>query len=157
MKTFIIFLLFCASVFGAEGDLRVISTSKTNAEAATITTKNVFTRDGQTNLVRDTKTKSGAIQIRLHRFYHAGLLVGEFMATPNSSGFMSEADMPYSVSMEFDASRNPKSVVVGAKDGVILDAFNYTNGMFSPVESSFIKKANSVRTEVQGVMEDLKK
>ena len=114
-----------------------------------------YARDAQTNLVRHTKTKAGIVQIRIHRFYHAGSLVGDYVAMRDSSGFTTEAGTPYSVSLECDASRNPKSVVIGAKDGVILDAFSYTNGVFSPVESSLLTKANSVGSEVRGVMEEL--
>ena len=155
MRAFIVFLLSCASVFGADGDIRVVTTAKTNAETASITTKDFYTRDGQTNLVRHTKTKAGVVQIRIHRFYHAGSLVGDYVAMRDSSGFTTEAGIPYSVSLECDASRNPKSVVIGTKDGVILDAFSYTNGVFSPVESSLLTKANSVGSEVRGAMEEL--
>src|ERR1044071_10469765 len=91
MRAFIVFLLLCASVFGADGDIRVVTTAKTNAETASITTKDFYTRDGQTNLVRHTKTKAGAVQIQIHRFYHAGLLVGDYVATRGFSGFTTEA------------------------------------------------------------------
>jgi len=155
MRTFIVFLLSCASVLGADAGIQVVSTTKTNAQAASITTQDVFTRDGQTNLVRVTKTKAGFVQIRIHRFYHAGLLVGNFVVMRNSSGFTTEAGAPYSVSFEFDASKSVKLVVIGTKDGVVLDAFACTNGIFSPVESSLLTKANSVGSEVRGVIEAL--
>jgi hypothetical protein len=153
MRAFIVFLLSCASVFGADGVIRVFTNAKTNAES--ITTKDFYTREGQTNLVRHTKTKAGVVQIRIHRFYHAGSLVGDYVAMADSSGLTTEAGTPYSVSLECDASRNPKSVVIGTKDGVILDAFSYTNGVFYPVESSLLKTANTVGSEVRGVMEGL--
>jgi hypothetical protein len=155
MRAFIIFLLSCASVFGADGVVQVVTTAKTNTETASITTKDFYTRDGQTNLVRHTGTKAGVVQIRIHRFYHAGSLVGDYVAMRDSSGFSTEAGSPYSVSLECDASRNPKSVVIGTKDGVMLDAFSYTNGVFFPVESSLLTKANSVGSEVRGAMEEL--
>jgi hypothetical protein len=148
MKTLIALLLSCASVF-ADGDIRVVTTAKTNAETASITTKDFYTRDGQTNLVRHTKTKAGVVQIRIHRFYHAGALVGDYVAMPDSSGFTTEAGTAYSVSLECDASRNPKSVVIGTKGGVVLDAFSYTNGVFSPVESSVLQKANAVGADMK--------
>lgn len=66
MRAFIAFLLSCASVFGADGDIRVVTTARTNAETASITIKDFYTRDGQTNLVRHTKTKAGVVQIRIH-------------------------------------------------------------------------------------------
>lgn len=155
MRAFIVFLLSCAAVFGADSGIRVVSTAKTNAESASITTKDFYTRDGLTNLVRHTKTKVGVVHIRIHRFYHAGTLVGDYVAMPGSSGFTTEAGTQYSVSLEYDASRNPKSVVIGTRDGVILDAFSYTNGVFSPVESALLTKANAAGSAVLGAMEEL--
>ena len=155
MKAFMVFLLSCASVVAADGGIQVVSTAKTNAESASITTKDVFTRDGQTNLVCDTKTKAGVVQIRIHRFYQAGSLVGEYVAMRDSCGLTTEAGSPYSMSLECDASCNPKSVVIGTKDGVISDAFSFTNGVFSPVEGTLLTKANSVGSEVRGVIEEL--
>ena len=78
MRTFIVFLLSCASVFGADSGIQVFTIAKTNAEAASITTKEFYTRDGQTNLVRHTKTKAGDVQIRIHRFYHPRALLGDY-------------------------------------------------------------------------------
>ncbi len=153
MKAFTVFLLSCVAVLGEDGGIQVFTTAKTDAES--ITTKEFCTRDGQTNLVRHTKTKAGAIQIRIHRFYHAGTLVGDFVAMPHSSGFTGEAGTAYSVSLECDASGNPKSVVIGTKDGVVLDAFSYTNGVFSSVESSLLAKANAAGLQVRALMEEL--
>ena len=155
MRAFIVFLLSCASVFGADGGIQVVTTAKTNAETVSVTTKDFYTRDGQTNLVRHTKTKAGVVQIRIHRFYHAGALVGDYVAMPDSSGLTTEAGTPYSVSLECDASHTPKSVVLGTKDGVILDAFSYTNGVFVPVESSILTKANVAGSQTRAVMEEL--
>lgn len=157
MRTFIIFLLSCAPVLGADGGLQVVSTARTNTQTASIATKDVFTRDGQTNLVRDTKTKAGVIQIRIHRFYHSGSLVGEFVGLPNSSGFTTEAGTLYSLSLELDASHAPKSLVIGTKDGALVDAFNCTNGIFSPVESSVLGKANAIGTAVGTAIDGLSK
>ncbi len=39
MRAFIVFLLSCAAVFGGDGDVRVVTTAKTNAETASITIK----------------------------------------------------------------------------------------------------------------------
>ncbi len=61
MRAFIVFLLSCASVLGADSNVRVFTTAKTNAETASIITKEFYTRDGQTNLVRHTKTKAGVV------------------------------------------------------------------------------------------------
>jgi hypothetical protein len=148
MRAFIVFLLSCTAVLGADSEVRVVTTVRTN-DSGRVSTKEVFTRGGQTNLVRNTATKAGVVQIRIHRFYHGASLVGDFVAMPDSSGFTTEAGTPYSVSLECDASRNPKSVVIGTKDGVILDAFSCTNGIFSPVESSLLEKANAVGADMK--------
>ena len=148
MRTFIVFLLSCASVFGADTGIQVVTTVRTN-ESGRVSIKEVFTRDGQTNLVRNTATKAGVVQIRIHRFYHAGALVGDYVAMPDSSGFTNEAGTPYSVSFEFDASKSVKSAVVGTKDGVVLDAFSCTNGIFMPVERSMLQKANAVGADMK--------
>ena len=154
MRTVIAFFLSCASLLGADSGVHVVSTAKTNAETAIIKTKDFYTRDGQTNLVRHTNTKAGVVQIRIHRFYHAGALVGDYVATRDSSGLTTEAGIPYSVSLECAASGSPKFVVIG-KAGVILDAFSYTNGIFSPVESSALTKAKAAGSQTQAVMDEL--
>ena len=155
MRAFIAHFLSCAPGFAADGNIRVVTTAKTNAVTAIITAKDFYTRDGQTNLVRHTKTKAGVVQIRSHWFYHAGSLVGDYVTMPDSSGFTTEAGTPYSVTLECDASRTPKSLVIGTKVGVILDAFSYTNGVFSPVESSLLTKVNATGLQVRGEMEEL--
>jgi hypothetical protein len=143
-------ILSCPSIIlGADTGIRIVTRAKTNAETASIYTKDIFTRDGQTNLVRNTKTKAGVMQSRIHRFYHGGSLVGNFVAMPDSSGFTIEAGSPYSVSFEFGRSKDVRTAVIGTKDGVVLDAFICTNGLYSPVESSFITKANSIGSDVR--------
>jgi hypothetical protein len=149
MRIFIIFLLSCASVFGADSGIQVVSTATTNAATATISMRDVFTRNGQTNLVRTTKIKRGAVEGRIHRIYHDGVLVVDFAAVRGSSGFTVEAGCPYSVTFEFWPSKDVRSVVVGTKDGIALDAFGCTNGVFSPMESSVLQKANAVGADMK--------
>ena len=133
--------------------MRVSSTAKTNAQSKAVTTIDTFTRAGQTNLVRHTKAKGSTVQIRIHRFYREGALVGDFVATPDSSGFTSAAGSPFSVSFEFDAMRHVKSAVIASKDGMIVDAFTCTNDVFSPVENSRIGKANATGKSLREEME----
>lgn len=155
MRIFIALLLPCALVLGADPSIHVVTTVRTN-ESGSVTTKDVFTRGGQTNLVRTTSTKSGTVRIRVHRFYYRGSIVADFVAMPDSSGFTTEAGSPYSISFEFDVSYIPKSAVIGTKEGFIVDAFSFTNGVFSPLESSVITKANTVGSEVRGAMDQLR-
>lgn len=153
MRTFIPLVLSCASVLGADTGIRLVTTAKTNAETASISTKDTFTRDGRTNLVRSSKTKAGVVQLRMHRFYHAGILVGDFVAMPESSGLTTEAGSPYSMGFEFDASHRPKSAVIGTKDGVVLDAFTCTNGVFTPADSAVIQKANALSGDMTPMLD----
>jgi hypothetical protein len=152
MKTFIALILLCGSAFGADTSIQVVTTVKTNAETASIYTMDVFTRDGQTNLVRRIKTKTGVEQIRIQQFYYHGLLVGDFVAMPESSGFTTEAGSPYSVSFEFWASKDIRSAVIGTKDGVVLDAFMATNGLFYPADISVIQRANYIGGDVSKLL-----
>ena len=149
MKPLFAFVLLCAPVFGADSGIQVVSTTTKNTETVSISTQDVFTRDGKTDLVRGTKTKAGEIQIRTHRFYHAGSLVGIFSAMPNSSGFTSEASSSYSMGLDFDASKNVKSAAIRTKDGVMLDIFTCKNGVFSPVENSVLQKANAFGADMK--------
>jgi hypothetical protein len=137
-------ILSAASVFGADAGIHVVSTVKTNAQTASISAKDVFTRDGQTNLVRTTQTRAGSVQICIHRFYHAGRVVADFVATSDSSGLTTKAGSPYSLTLEFGPSKEPKSAVIGSKDGVVLDAFGCTNGVFYPADASRIQQVNDL-------------
>ena len=152
MRAAILLIVPCALAFGADTGIQVVSTSKTNAETASVYTTDVFTRNGQTNLVRRTKTKGGKLQIRIQRFYHDGALIGDYVAMRDSSGFTTEGGTPYSVSFEFWPSKEIRSAVIGTKDGVILDAFTCTNDVFSPVASSLIGKANAFGRDVSDLL-----
>ena len=147
MKTLILLILVCGPVFGADTGIQVVTTAKTNAETASIYSRDVFTRNGQTNLVRTTKTKSGKLQIRIQTFYHEGMLIGDYVVMTDSSGFTTEAGTPYSVSFEFWPSKE-----IGTKDGVVLDAFTCTNGLFFPTDSSIIVKANGITKDMSHLL-----
>src|SRR5438093_7534297 len=98
MKTIIFLILSCAQVFAADTGVRVVSSAITNVESASITTTEVFTRDGQTNLVRQTQTKAGAVQGRVHWFYRDGSRLATYVVTPKTAAFVPEAGSRYSVS-----------------------------------------------------------
>jgi hypothetical protein len=132
MKTIITLLLSCASVLATDTDIRVVSTSRTNIEAAAGTRKDIFTRGGQTNLVSLTRMNSDGV-VRICRFYHAGQLVGNFVALPEESIFNTEAG-PYCMSLKYGPAGEIRSARIGDKQGVLLDEFIFTNGNFCPIE-----------------------
>ena len=150
MRTLIALVFSCASVLGADIGIHVVTTIKTN-KLGGVSTKDVFTRDGQTNLVRIMGTESGVVQMRLQKFYFNGLLVGDFVTMPESSGFSTCEGSPYAVTFEFGRSNEVKSAVFGT-NGVVLDAFMATNGVFYPADISLIRKANEIGGDVHKLM-----
>ena len=108
----------------------------------------VFTRDGQTNLVRFTESTNGTTIIWSHHFfYHDGAQVGEYLAPdPGSLQVRSAAGSPYSLVFISGPNHEPDSVVIQDKDGKCVDLFRYTNRVFSPVENQAIKDYNHWRS-----------
>ena len=152
MRTFILFIFSCASVLGADTGIRVVTTSKANAEMASISTQDVFTRDGLTNLVRNPKTKAGVVQIRIHRFYHSGTLVGMLTATLDSCSTTSEAGCPFALGFEYGPSNQLKYAAIVSQDGILVDAFSCTNGVLFPVPSSDLSDAAEIGADAKKLM-----
>ena len=141
MRTFLLLVFWAASAFGVDtSDIRLVTTSRTN-ESGAISIKEVFTRNGETNLVRNTRTKSGMVQMRIHRLYHGGALVGMLTAMPDSSSTMSEPASPYAVDFEYGPSNQMKYAAIVGKDGIVVDIFTCTNGVLTPVASSALQEA----------------
>jgi hypothetical protein len=151
MKTFIVLILSCASVLGDDTGIQSVTTVKTNAEVTCLQT--VFTRDGQTNLVRSTVTTRAGMVLCSHRFYHAGTFIGDYEATPLYYTFNTEAGSPYSTSFVLSPSKDVQSVVIVTNRGVlnggalIIDEFTFTNGIFSPVKDSDLNPSFSPVSE----------
>jgi hypothetical protein len=135
-------ILSCASALGADTDaICVVTSSRTNLSGA-ISTKNVFTRGAQTNLVRVTRIKAGGVvQIRIQKLYHDGALVGMFFEAPDSSSTSSEAGSPYGLDWDYGISNQLRYVTIVRKDGEILDMFACTNGAIFPLEPSKLRVA----------------
>jgi hypothetical protein len=154
MKTLLItFFLSCASVFAADTGVRVATSTTTNAASAMITKTEVFTRDGQTNLVRQTNTKDGVVERRVHWFFRDGARLATYVverssydgyAGPASTLFVPQPGLPYSVSLEFSPSNEVTYAAIGKNDCYILDGFTCTNGIFHPDELSHISEIRNV-------------
>jgi len=157
MKAVVILLLSCASVLGADTSIHVVTTTTTNAETLSISTKDVFTRDGQTNLVRNTNTKAGVVQIQIHRFYHAGALVGMLAETPDSSSTTSEAGCPFALDFEYGPSHQLKYAAIVGQEGVLVDAFACTNCILSPVPSLELSNAAGIGADAKKLISGARK
>ena len=108
-----------------------------------MSTMEVFTRDGQTNLVRATTMKAGAVQFRMQQIYHGGVRVVGYTYTSvvDSSSIVTEAGIPYQLLYGLGPSNELHSIVF-ATNHVVLDAFTCTNGLLYPVESKEIQQFN---------------
>ncbi len=133
MKPFIILLLAYASALGAETDIHFFSSAQTNDQNVVIYRKDVFTRDGLTNLIRITRIDPRQGEVRACHFYHAGQLVGNFVAFPQESIFNTEAG-PYCMSLKYGPAGEIRSAMIGDKDGVLVDEFSCTNSVFIPMQ-----------------------
>jgi hypothetical protein len=157
MKALIILLLSSASAFAADTSMQVTTTTKTNAVSGKIFTMEVFTRSGQTNLVRTTVTTRGVSEGPLQKFYHDGVLVGTYLTMPEStmpdspdfSVLITEAGSPYSVIVKHWPSKNASQAFICTKDRVVLDYFTATNGVFYPADRSAVREANKMTTEMR--------
>jgi hypothetical protein len=147
MKTIIVFIFSCMSVFAADSnDIKLVTWTYKIMPENSLATVEVFTRDGQTNLVRNTHVKDGVVLFRDHEFYYNGIEVGGYMYTREmgtNTMISSEPNTPYHMGFVFDASNQPRSAQIRATNFAMLDWFPCTNGVFYPADSSLIREANS--------------
>ncbi|MGB7747865.1 MAG: hypothetical protein WBN75_11315 [Verrucomicrobiia bacterium] len=146
MKAIIICILSCLSVYAADtNDIRVVTWTYKIIPEDSLATVEVFTRCGQTNLLRNTHTKDGVVLFRSQSFYHAGTEVGSYSyqtANGTNTGVGSTPGAPYYFIVGFDSSNRPRSAHIMATNFVMLDWFLCTNGVFYPADSSLIRQAN---------------
>ena len=151
MKTIITYILTCLSVVAAgTNDVQVVTATDTHTQPGILITLDTFTRDGQTNLVRDIRTKDGALTIRNQRFYHAGVQIGGYITYPTTSFSYSVAGAPYSMSFQYDASNHIRAGLV-TSNFMILEAFGCTNGIFYSEDSALIQRAASLPERATGL------
>ena len=153
MKAIIICILSCLSVFAADtNDIRVVTWTYKIMPEDSLATVEVFTRSGQTNLVRNTHTKGGAVLFRSQSFYHDGAEVGSYMYQtanrPDATMIGSVPGAPYYFDVAFDSSNRPLSANIMATNFMMLDRFDCTNGVFYPTDSSSIRESNARLSEI---------
>jgi hypothetical protein len=91
------------------------TTAKTNINTGDIYTTEVFFRSEQSNLVCNTVTAAGILQVRDQKFYHVGVFIGDYVTTKDSSHLTTEPDIPYSINFEFSPSKDIRSAVIGRR------------------------------------------
>jgi hypothetical protein len=114
-----------------------------------IQNKDVFTRNGQTNLVRFSESTNGITIVYSHHiFYHDGKPVGDCLGTdPRFIQIDSEAGSRYSIRYRSGGYNEPLSIYILETNGDCVDLFRCTNGLFYPVESRLIKSYNFWRNQ----------
>jgi hypothetical protein len=146
MKAIVVCILSCLSVFAAgANDVQVVTWTYKIMPEDSLATVEVFTRGGQTNLVRNTHTKDGVVLFRSQSFYHNGADMGCYMyeiANGTNTVIGSTPGAPYSLGFVLDSSNRPRSAQIRATNLVMLDWFLCTNGVFYPADSSLIREAN---------------
>ena len=144
MKTVVVFVLSCVSALAATtNEIQVATTTNIVAETGVTTTVDVFTRDGQTNLVCGTRTRDGSLLDSWQKFYYKGSLLGVYSTYKNGSGTIhSIASAPYTLSFVF-VSTNKMQCAFISTNSVMLDAFICTNGIFYPADRSVIREVHS--------------
>lgn len=110
------------------------SASKDTATPGGIVSTETFTRDGEQDLIRITKSLNGVVSYRSHAFYHDGKLVALYTWRPDYSTFNVVPGLPYYVGMEFLPSKDIKSLTIRGSD--FVDGFYTTNGFYYPVPDS---------------------
>jgi hypothetical protein len=148
MKIYLALILSCASVMGADTGIQVLSTTNYPGSSHSVVVKtDVFTRDGQTNLVCNTTIKDGKLVLRDQTFYHAGLRIGDSHTSSDMQANVTAAGSPYSLSFMTRLSDGASFAYVRAKDGRYLDVFTCTNGVYYPAESRLIAGFNDSQTQ----------
>ena len=103
-----------------------------------------YVRAGQTNLIRHTDIPSQGETIWSHSLFHGREFLGCFVSGTNSSGCITEPGSQYMLSLSSGPSNELRAIIVGNKNGRVVDAFGCTNGVISPVSTSILRGATSV-------------
>ena len=143
MRVFIVLFLSCMAVSAAEIGVRVTTNLSTNAETGAVSLEETFTRDGQTNLVRQTTMEDSVVASRIQRFYQGGEFVAVHLLVTRPAHMartsFTTMESSYSVSLDFTPSKDIERVIITRKKGNILDGFTATNGVFYPVSNAELK------------------
>jgi len=146
MKTIIIWILACLPVLADTNDIRVVTWSYKVLPEDSLATIEVFTRGGQTNLIRQTHTKDGVVLLRNQSFFHDGAEVGIYTYNtrmgPDVTSVGSAPGASCFFNIAFDSSGRPRAAHITATNLMMLDWFDCTNGVFYPTDTSLIRQAN---------------
>jgi hypothetical protein len=143
-------ILILSIVYAKAQDVQVTTTAKTNLETKAVIVTDTFIRNGKTNLVRQIKSQNAAIQGGTQKIYHDNFLLGTVLVGKDGNVFEISTEPNPKYSLSFDLWHSDKHLI-GASimdtNYSLIDGFNCTNGILTPVESSQIEKFNQFDNE----------
>lgn len=133
--------------------LQMSSASETNAATGRISQTDIYTRGGETNLIRLQKVlKDGTIQARIHRIYQKGQHVADIAELLGSFSMATDAGSPYHMDIEFWPDKTVRAVGLLSTNGEMSDMFLGTNGVIVPVSSPDLRKAQGIGVDTIELM-----
>jgi hypothetical protein len=140
---------------GCSDGLQMMSTTSTNSATGAVTQRDVYTRDGQTNLIRNQLTlDDGTIQVLGHRLYREGRLAAMISDVQGNLNIMTEPKTAYGVSVEFHPDRTIRAVGLMGADGDIVDMFLATNSVIAPVSTPDLQRLQRIGSDTMELMRD---
>lgn len=119
--------------------VQCVSTFTTNSTGAIVTT-DAFTRNGQTNLIRVTKLKSGVVVFQRQTFCHNGVPVAYFVDVKGIQSFGTVTNAPYEIHVDFLQNKEIRAVWIYGSDDLthesFIDGWYPTNGVYYPAPDS---------------------
>jgi hypothetical protein len=112
-----------------------------------------FTRNGSTNLIRETKVQDGLTVGRVQRIRYGGQQAVGILWLTNSCTVLVETGLSFRVDTTFGPDGNLGSVMLSTEDGELLDWFNATNGLLYPVKRYEIKQFNKASRLVNEIVD----
>ncbi len=143
MKAITIFLFSCATVLGADDDVRVFTCTQNLSWGATNIVE-TYVRGEETNLICTMLIAPHEPLYRIHQFFHRGERLGSYVTGTNSSGCITLPSPQYMLSFSLGPSNELRAVIIGNKKGEVVDAFGCTNGVITPVSTSILRQAKFV-------------
>ncbi len=128
-------LVFCTLGLYAADDVVVSATIVTNTQLGLVTTRQWFTRGGQTNLVHVSHSVNGVVEERLYRFYYEGKHAADCLVKPRSGKSFTDTYNGFELHVAY-ASNCLTEVMICEKKHRVLDRFTITNGMLAPVAAT---------------------
>lgn len=127
-------------MLAADTSLLMLASVTTNAATGAVLTTETYTRGGQTNLIRVTKTEGDTVVFRSQKFCHNGKPIAWFSFSNGTDSFSTVPRTPEQVVIDYQPSKEVRCVMIFGKD--FIDGFYPTNGVYYPAPNSDLEFKN---------------